>query len=472
MKVFPTVKGKVRNNLQALAIILFALAIFAGYTAVLGYGFWCMVIAFSGGTIPLLGWKLDGGFWTGLFWMFVISPLIMGIGVVPLKLLAKRVFKVDPPSAYAEARQSASAQTATDQRGDHMPEIPVTPDLSSLSDIEPVTLAFDADAESYSQKNAVACAAAAWLAYLSQESIGLGAEVLGLPQDSVQLIEKENHACLVLSRSDFMIVAFRGTDDLKDWRTNLKYKATPGNWGNVHSGYKEAVSLLWDELGSLAWVRVTGEQTLWMTGHSMGGALATLAAANLLADGGCKVAGLYTFGQPAVGDEEFNRKLVDNLGQRYYRFANVADIVAEETFSKFRHTGQFKYIDRGGHIHHGKTRRMHLDPLFARMFNSQDRTPAQITDHSMMEYLKAIERNADAASARLTTKEKRGLGLWIGFQLSMLGGLSYLWWITSGVLAFFLGVGVVMTLVHTVCAFVFPRAYFDHLKHLFDNAGF
>lgn len=44
--------------------------------------------------------------------------------------------------------------------------------------------------------------------------------------------------------------------------------------------------------------------SLWLTGHSLGGAMATLAAA-WLAERKIPFSGAYTFGQPRVGDDNF-----------------------------------------------------------------------------------------------------------------------------------------------------------------------
>jgi len=43
------------------------------------YGIWCTVIAFKGGPMPLTGWWLPGGFLYGLFWLFIIDPLVMTV---------------------------------------------------------------------------------------------------------------------------------------------------------------------------------------------------------------------------------------------------------------------------------------------------------------------------------------------------------------------------------------------------------
>ena len=40
------------------------------------YATWCQAIAFVGGTIPLIGWHLEGGILTGILWAFLCSGFI------------------------------------------------------------------------------------------------------------------------------------------------------------------------------------------------------------------------------------------------------------------------------------------------------------------------------------------------------------------------------------------------------------
>jgi len=76
---------------------------------------------------------------------------------------------------------------------------------------------------------------------------------------------------------------------------------------------------------------------LYITGHSLGGAMATICASRMVARG-IVVSGLYTFGSPRVGDAEF----VAHLGTTHFRFVNNNDIVtkAPPLMCGFRHHGQ------------------------------------------------------------------------------------------------------------------------------------
>jgi triacylglycerol lipase len=63
------------------------------------------------------------------------------------------------------------------------------------------------------------------------------------------------------------------------------------------------------------------DKPLLITGHSLGGALATIATKRLKHKAG--IAACYTFGSPRVGDEEW----IANIKTPIYRLVNAADCV-------------------------------------------------------------------------------------------------------------------------------------------------
>ncbi|KAJ9529583.1 hypothetical protein QJQ45_013902 [Haematococcus lacustris] len=88
---------------------------------------------------------------------------------------------------------------------------------------------------------------------------------------------------------------------------------------------------------------------LWVTGHSLGGAMATLTALGLKRQG-YNVAGLYTFGSPRVGNAGFSRLFRDaGLWTRSYRFVNEDDAVPQVplTVMGYAHVGQ-RWVCVGG----------------------------------------------------------------------------------------------------------------------------
>jgi hypothetical protein len=79
----------------------------------------------------------------------------------------------------------------------------------------------------------------------------------------------------------------------------------------------------------------------------LGGALATLLAAEW--SGERSVDGVFTYGQPRVGDEEFRGFLNQRLGARFSRFVNDDDIVARVP-PGYRHMGTLYHFDEDGSL--------------------------------------------------------------------------------------------------------------------------
>lgn len=180
----------------------------------------------------------------------------------------------------------------------------------------------------------------------------------------------------IFRTSQFMVLAFRGSQELKDWLTNLTTQmrnltirkngvASMSSYqGRVHAGFFLAWAIV--EQSVLAqisrWQLEAAEKgetlpPLYVTGHSLGGALATIAAA-ALGDNGVDVAGVYTFGQPRVGDRLFVRQLNEHINGRVFRFVNNNDIVPHvpPPFSMWNptrlygHVGIAKYFDAKGEM--------------------------------------------------------------------------------------------------------------------------
>ena len=140
------------------------------------------------------------------------------------------------------------------------------------------------------------------------------------------------------SVGDATILAFRGTEsDVRDdWSTDFTHElidlqgAGTETDGHVHKGFTNALDLVWTDV--LAQVK-RSKGPIFVTGHSLGGALATLATLRLmlLDDPKIRVAALYTYGSPRVGDAGF-AKLFNTLhekhGVKLRRYVNNNDIVA------------------------------------------------------------------------------------------------------------------------------------------------
>ena len=122
-----------------------------------------------------------------------------------------------------------------------------------------------------------------------------------------------------------VFVVFRGAQELRDWRANLSLPPVVHEWGMVEQGfsglYQECtVSVI------QAVKRAPDAPGVFATGHSLGAALATLAAADLAIHG--IAAALYNFASPRVGNTKFAQAFNANaLVTARWRIVNTEDIV-------------------------------------------------------------------------------------------------------------------------------------------------
>ena len=156
--------------------------------------------------------------------------------------------------------------------------------------------------------------------------------------------------------------------------------------GRVHSGFKQEVDDLWPILER----ELAGnELPVWFTGHSLGGAMATICARR------CKLSvissnpqGLFTYGSPRVGD----RVYVRYCRLDHYRWVNNNDIVTRvpPTWWGYRHGGHEMYIDSHGRVRLVEGWLRLLDRLRGFVRGLRRFKIDHFTDHSIEHYIAHI----------------------------------------------------------------------------------
>ena len=234
---------------------------------------------------------------------------------------------------------------------------------------------FEAHAASLGRKSAWWLADAALLAYWDREQAIPRFDSAGLIAEFIEVAGLE---CYLASADQFVIVAFRGTelDDWQDLFDNVQFIPVP--WDRpgtkVHSGFKQSLERVWTQLqGRLDALSVS--RRVWFTGHSLGAALATLAA-----DRFSKSAGICTIASPRVGDSAFARGFDARFGSRALRYVNDTDIVTHvppPVPFPYRHLGGLRHIDPDGNV---STEPPPLDSLFADVIGSASHVAEVVRD--------------------------------------------------------------------------------------------
>ena len=165
--------------------------------------------------------------------------------------------------------------------------------------------------------------------------------------------------------ADAIVLAFRGTQVDDFWSTVLDFSVDAqflpirdAHRDLVHSGFLAGLGEVWSQvLAHLKAEQARKSRPLWITGHSLGAALATLSANLCSDDPSLRLQGVYTFGSPRVGDPGFGARITVPV----FRFRNDSDIVPHLPLGLIvRHVGGLQFIDGAGQFHANVTTTMEL----------------------------------------------------------------------------------------------------------------
>jgi len=210
---------------------------------------------------------------------------------------------------------------------------------------------------------------------------------------------KRDTQLFVAANDTQVVVAFRGTEPkkLQDWLADANTVLINGPFGGrVHAGFSLALDSVWEPMLAAVLEFQDQGQSLWFTGHSLGAALAALAVARLRDERDKPVHGLYTFGQPRIGDRAFERAYNQDNRSRSFRFVNNNDVVTRvpTRLMGFSHIGTFLYFDHKRELQTD----LHfwyqlLDRIEGRIDDLGKIGTDGLKDHFMDAYLAGLEKN-------------------------------------------------------------------------------
>lgn len=204
-----------------------------------------------------------------------------------------------------------------------------------------------------------------------------------------EFVERDGAQAYVLDSVADRVVAFRGTepDDLNDLKADIDaLSAIAETVGRVHRGFKREADDIWPFIRA-ALDEISG--TLWLTGHSLGGAIATITAARAQAGmARNKPRGLYTYGSPRVGDHPYCK----GFAVETVRWVNNNDIVTRlpPAWFGYRHVGVEHYLDSTGRHRQLSKREKARDRLRGFLGGFRQGQLDPIHDHGIDTYIAGI----------------------------------------------------------------------------------
>lgn len=213
----------------------------------------------------------------------------------------------------------------------------------------------------------------------------------------VATFNKNGTQAFLAKRHDMAVLVFRGTEGVtEDILTDIKCRFVKSKAGQLHTGFHAAYEAVKEEIG----FHIDQIQTLpiYITGHSLGAALATIAAWDLERD---NLAACYTFGSPRVGDKNFDFKIKTPV----YRVVRSADIVTSVPMM----TMQYQHV--GDQIYITQENTLIRSPSFPRQFIRWllvliKRARGLLDNHFILGYCEALQKIAEKRTGQVPKQQQ------------------------------------------------------------------
>ncbi len=225
------------------------------------------------------------------------------------------------------------------------------------------------------------------IAYLPPEQAKIAGTALGFI--NTDFLNNDGSQAYVFSNHIDIVIAFRGTeaDDWNDLKADINaLHALAETVGRVHRGFKQEADDLWPLLEKIL---ESNSKNLWFTGHSLGGAMATICGGRcLLSRIKSSPTQIQTFGSPRVG----NKRYINHAKVDYIRWVNNNDIVTRSppVWMGYRHTGKEIYLDSEGKIQNLNIIQRNQDRWKGFVTGLWNKEIDHLSDHSITRYIEYI----------------------------------------------------------------------------------
>lgn len=268
--------------------------------------------------------------------------------------------------------------------------------------IPSVAFDFDEHNEAHTLQNAIIMADLSHLAYFGPAYVEKHLKQWGY--DTFRWVEDQNTdtQAFVAGKGGHLVVCFRGTSSGTDALVDAKFLKTDafGGRGRVHGGFQNALESVWGQVESAVNALGAGKK-IFLCGHSLGAALAQLAA-HRLALGAFPVASVYIYGSPRVGNREFMEVYNELLGTKTFLHINDKDIVTRmpPAFLGFHHLDSAPRLFNEGHV---ISRPSGIEEVQALRFEDLNAE----TQEQIQQDIAAVQTAIRAATRFLTTPPQR-----------------------------------------------------------------
>jgi pimeloyl-ACP methyl ester carboxylesterase len=210
------------------------------------------------------------------------------------------------------------------------------------------------------------------------------------PSKFSTVYDNENARFCVVEMPEYYVFAFCATNDIKDVLQDFKYFQNDG----VHAGFLAHWELSYGKCTNELWKALSSGKKIYLTGHSLGGAVALIWAEMLTGEN----AEIYTFGCPRVGNDAFS----ESIKIPHFRVVNGIDLItnlppAHLPINPYKHHGQLVRLDY-------RKKLQFDDPSFWDGFKDatygivndiidRDTWPDNIEDHFLENYIDGLENN-------------------------------------------------------------------------------
>jgi len=199
---------------------------------------------------------------------------------------------------------------------------------------------------------------------------------------------------IVAGNESDVLLAFRGTDENREWLAAFACGQVAWDKGRVHEGLAEALENVWRPVMAAFYDVGALDKRVWVAGHSLGGALATLAAFRLSCEG-LEPHFVATFGSPRVMDAVAAAAFSPTLHRVVNNEDAVPDFPWPTLLDTYVHVGERMFLLPSG----GLAAARH-SPHLARRLDRADTIGAPspragfIHDHLMVNYVAKLEHLA------------------------------------------------------------------------------